>query len=297
VARQLVLPCSKLALVVLGTALLAACNHAFYFPSRRVFYRPTIEYESVRLNTPDGERLHGLWFPPSPETRARGTVVQFHGNAGNVTSNFPGFAWLTEHGYAFFTFDYRGYGRSTGQPSRALVRSDALTAIRWVQERTRAEAAPDLVLYGQSLGGAILLSALEQLRDRRRIAAVIIEGSFHSYEEAAASIFWNSPLLFPFTGFAYALVDEQLSPGPAVPRVSPIPLLVIHDARDPLVSVRSGIALFRAARPPKTLWVIDNARHLGALDDPDVRQALLAWIADQKQLRSMTKDDGDRLSR
>src|SRR5688500_8832649 len=82
---------------VLSTALLlyltvvllvfALQEHLVYFPnmpSRGISATPTsvgLPYESVSILTEDAERLHA-WFVPAPS--ARGTLVHFHGNAGNI---------------------------------------------------------------------------------------------------------------------------------------------------------------------------------------------------------------------
>ena len=52
-----------------------------------------------------------------------------------------------------------------------------------------SQAGEKLVLYGQSLGGAVLLRALADVEDRKRVRAVVIESSFASYQEAKPSFF------------------------------------------------------------------------------------------------------------
>lgn len=57
-------------------------------------------------------------------------------------------------GYGVLIFDYRGYGRSTGQPSEAGLYRDAQTA--WDRlTRQRGIALGRIVLFGESLGGAV----------------------------------------------------------------------------------------------------------------------------------------------
>ena len=41
-----------------------------------------LKYEDVRFDTADGERLHG-WYVPA--VNARGVLLFFHGNAGNIS--------------------------------------------------------------------------------------------------------------------------------------------------------------------------------------------------------------------
>jgi len=262
--------------LVLGAS---SCNRLFYFPSDRLYSVPRAEHRDVLFRTADGVELHAWYFPPRGGAKPRGTFVQFHGNAGNLTSHHRSLVWVTEHDYALFSFDYRGYGRSGGAPTRAGVHLDALAAIDWTLERAPGGGAPrDVVLYGQSLGGAVLLRAFDDVRERARVRAVIIESSFHSYEEVAASVLWRHPLLAPFTGFGFALVSDAYSPAASVARVSPIPLLVLHDVYDPVVPWRFGAAIHGLGRAPKTFWVTHRGGHAQSAEDLDLRRALLAWI-------------------
>ncbi len=240
------------------------CTSMVYMPSRKLLGWPHERPDDVWMRARDGTRLHA-WLLHAQSGPARGTFVQFHGNAGNMTSHFAALDWVTRYGYNLFTFDYRGYGQSAGTPDQAGVDQDAVAAIRTVQRRVSARKdGPDLVLFGQSLGGAVLLRALDDVHDRKRIRAVIVEGTFTSYQEIAASVLWRAPLLFPFTGFAYALVSDAYAPDESIPRISPIPLLVIHDLHDPVVPFRFGVAVYDLARQPKTLWPVDYGAHIRA---------------------------------
>jgi fermentation-respiration switch protein FrsA (DUF1100 family) len=107
---------------------------------------------------------------------------------------------------------------------------------------------------------------------------VVIESSFSSYQEAGAGVLYRHPLLYPFTGFAYALMNDDYGPAAHIGHVSPIPLLVIHDVFDDVVSWRQGASVYRLAREPKRFWVTHRGGHVRANDDIDLRRALLAWL-------------------
>lgn len=237
---------------------------------------PAGEHHDVTIPTHDGARLHG-WFLPAVG-RVRGTIVQFHGNAGNVTSHFLQFAWAPRYGYAVLCFDYRGYGLSPGVPSAEGLEADALAAIHFAQHLPESEGGKKLVLYGQSLGGAVLLHALARVPDRRRIGAVVIEGSFHSYEDAAAGVLFRHPLLFPLTGLAYATISDSHDPAPYVAGVSPTPLLVIHGTRDSVIAPAFGRAIYDLGREPKQLWLVEGGGHIDLLKKPELRERLLAYL-------------------
>ncbi|MEN9724179.1 MAG: putative lipoprotein, partial [Pseudomonadota bacterium] len=200
-------------LLIVGTMVASGCSHLAYQPSRFHYGYPErakIHYEKVDFKSRDGTALTG-WFFPAVKRNSRGpipTVIQFHGNAENMTSHFFSLYWLIEAGYNVFTFDYRGYGRSEGSPDQAGVNLDVLAAIDYVRGRIPASnSCRDLILYGQSLGGAALARGLADLEDRSRISAVILEGSFYSYRKIAQDILRRVWLTYLFQHLAYVLVS------------------------------------------------------------------------------------------
>lgn len=270
---------SRVALLVaalLFAAATSACNGMFYFPSRGLHGYPTRVFHKVELEASDGVKLRGWLFPAQGEKK--GTFVQFHGNAGNVSSHFKALSWVTQCGYSFLTFDYRGYGESAGYPWPEGVRRDALAAIDYAHDLPRGSEEKDLILYGQSLGGAVLLDAYPHVRDKRRVRLLVVEGSFHSYQEVAASVLWKSWLFLPLTGLAYATISDDHAPYRSVAKVAPTPLLIIHGERDDVVPLSFGLSLYRLARPPRTLWIVPGGRHIDAMSRPEYRRALLDFV-------------------
>ena len=108
-----------------------------------------LAYESVELETADGESLHG-WFVPA--SHAKATVLFFHGNAGNISQRIDYLSMFYRLGYNTFIFDYRGYGESSGKPTEQGTYRDAVAAWRYITEK-KAIPPADVVLFGESLGG------------------------------------------------------------------------------------------------------------------------------------------------
>ncbi len=99
---------------------LISCTNLFYQPSDRQFYRPEafkLTYQDIYFQSSDGTKLHGWFF--KGKGKPKGTIVQFHGNAENISSHFLNLAWLVLEGYNLFTFDYRGCNlRSRATPEQ-----------------------------------------------------------------------------------------------------------------------------------------------------------------------------------
>ncbi len=194
-----------------------------------------LEYEEVRLNTGDGESLHA-WFVPVPQPQ--GTVLLFHGNAGNISHRLGYLSMLHRLGYSSFIFDYRGYGKSSGRPSEQGTYRDSeaawhyLTVVRNIEPRR-------IALLGESLGGAVAA----WLASRQQPGALVLASVFISVPDLGAEIYPFLPVQllarFDYNTRAYLQNVEA-------------PVLIAHSREDDIVPYRHGQALFEAAREPKT---------------------------------------------
>jgi fermentation-respiration switch protein FrsA (DUF1100 family) len=271
----------RLAVVWLAALLGGGCvSGLFYHPTADV-YRVASQVgtpcEEVWFASADGTRLHGWWLPA--QGPAKGTIVHLHGNAQNLTAHAAYVLWLPREGYHVLTFDYRGYGQSAGEPDRHGLFLDAAAAIAYA--RGRPDATPDrLVVYGQSLGAANALAVVGETRPTG-VRAVIAEAPFASYRgivrDKLRQLWLLRPLRWPLS---WVLLSDRHSPAPAVGRIAPVPLLLIHGTADEVIPVHHSERLFAAAGEPKTLWLIPDGHHADAMfrDGKAHRQRLLAWL-------------------
>lgn len=104
----------------------------------------------------------------------------FHGNAGNIGYRLPIGKILAEDiGCNVLMLQYRGYGLSTGTPNEKGINIDAQTGLDYIRERAELRGTR-IILYGQSLGGAVSIAlAAKNLRDKD-IAGIILENTFTS---------------------------------------------------------------------------------------------------------------------
>ena len=137
------------------------------------------DYEELMITTPDGESLSAFLCRPSNKQYAKNvTLLMFHGNAGNIGYRLPIAKILeSELGVNILLLQYRGYGLSTGSPNEKGLNIDAQTGLDYIKQR------PDLrntkiVLYGQSLGGAV--SVRLAVQNPGDISAILLENTFLS---------------------------------------------------------------------------------------------------------------------
>ncbi len=101
-------------------------NSLVYHPTREVEQTPAVPFSDVEIETEDGEHLHGWWVPARSPPLAH--LLFLHGNAGNIGDRAPHVDLLTAVGLDVLSFDYRGYGRSSGRPSEEGTYRDAWAA-------------------------------------------------------------------------------------------------------------------------------------------------------------------------
>jgi hypothetical protein len=272
-------------LFILGltAALLAGCNGVFFFPDPARMSSPDqlgLKYEDVYLPANDDTRLHA-WFLPAVG-KAIGTILFLHGNAENIGTHIMSVHWLPAQGFNVFLLDYRGYGDSSGKPSVEGVQDDVDSAMRTLL--ARPDVDPDrIVMFGQSLGGAIAIYNVTHSPYRQHIRALAVESAFASYRQIAReklAAFWLTwPLQYPLSW----LISDQYSPAGAVAGISPIPLLIIHGDHDPIVPVAHGKRLFELAREPKQLWIVPGGGHIQAFQHRDYRDRFVAYLTEVLQ--------------
>lgn len=270
-----------IAIILLISA--SSCSYLFYQPSKEVYYDPKsfdLQYQEVsflseKLKTDDNNyptpKLNGWVFYPQQMANVaanaaananenknedkknicKGTVVYFHGNGENITTHFLGMAWLARAGYSVFIFDYRGYGKSEGDPDQNGLYHDALSALTYGQklhlEKCKTVNPQSLfIVFGQSLGGVVSLRAIMDYNLRSQIDLVVIDSSFSSYQNIAfdkLTSFWFTWLFSPL---AYLLVSDEMEVKSMLGKFDR-PLLVIHGTADTLVPFKFGKQIFDLA--------------------------------------------------
>lgn len=254
--------------VVLGGvgALLTSILHVFLFhPSSDEVPEVARVAERVAYRAEDGVRLEG-WLVRARGRRHR-TVVSFHGNAATASGMWPFGVWLAQRGSDVLLAEYRGYGRSEGRPSARGIERDAEAAVRFLLE-ARGVAPSELVVHGQSLGGAAALAALAG--PAREAAGGIVESTFTSLHDMARVV-----VGLPLTRLvpdAWAL-DNLARAGEVR-----APMLQIHGDRDEVIPYALGERLRERLRPRRFVRVRGGAHNLERAEVNDAIDAFLREV-------------------
>ncbi|HSE00434.1 MAG TPA: alpha/beta hydrolase [Burkholderiales bacterium] len=240
-------------LIPLGIAYGAVLVLVFLFQSHLVFFPGTgreavltpqsygLRFDSVQIRTADDETLDAWWVPAEG---ARGVVLFFHGNAGNISHRLDYLQMFHRLRYTTLIVDYRGYGKSTGTPSEAGTYRDAEAA--WEYLRHARMARPqDIVIAGESLGAAVAtwLAAEVSLAEGKGPGAVLLFSTFTSVNDLGAQVYWFLPVrLLSRIGY-----DNQAN----LKRIR-APVFIAHSRDDDIVPYAHGKRLYETANEPKT---------------------------------------------
>ncbi|MGE3975065.1 MAG: alpha/beta hydrolase [Bdellovibrionales bacterium] len=251
---------------------LSGCSSLLYYPTRLKYSEPTklgYGYVEEKFESSDGTKLLGWYFPAATskedlkkKTKATTTIIHFHGNGENMSSHYHSLVWLTKESFNLFSFDYRGYGGSEGEPDPAGVHKDALAAIKYILEDRVGDKPERVILYGQSLGGAVLMGAYDSIPKKEKISAVVIESSFPSYQRIARQKLAENWWSWIFQPLAYVVLSDKYSGEKKIEKISPVPLFVLHGDKDPIVGFENGEKVYELAKEPKFFWRIPGGQHL-----------------------------------
>uniref|UniRef100_A0A0B7KIY7 AB hydrolase-1 domain-containing protein n=1 Tax=Bionectria ochroleuca TaxID=29856 RepID=A0A0B7KIY7_BIOOC len=244
--------------------------------------------------TPDGERLHSWHILPlrayidnQPELLAQGSglvdsfeetlnfkllknnpnarlVLYFHGTSGTIASGWRPDSYRSIYAADpinthILAFDYRGYGKSSGEPSEGGIIQDALTIAAWAMEV--AGIPPErIVIYGQSLGSAVSIALVNELVKREQkthFAGLVVTATFSDVAQLAATyrIGGVIPVLSPvakvgplfkyFTSRLTSTWDNQKRLGEIIELAEQFDITLLHAEDDPIIPIGHSHRLFR----------------------------------------------------
>jgi pimeloyl-ACP methyl ester carboxylesterase len=226
-----------------------AVTHAFALPpqTREVFIPVAV-----------GIQLNALYY--QQPGASRGLLLYFPGNAHNLQS------WLDTHapavlhwGFDVLVADYRGFGKSEGQPSgQPQLYADAEQVYHYA---LRLGYQPkQVVLYGYSMGGA----SATYLATAHAARALVLESAYSSINEIP---------LFKDKAPAYALNNSEQA------RHIDVPTLMLHGTADQDITPDHAQRVYANLRTPrKQLVLIEGGGHGNLRQRPEYLGLLDAFL-------------------
>ena len=231
-----------LALSVVLAAYILLGAFATFVSDSLIFPTPPSSYKDnekiIKLRLPSEETISAIYLPNAD---ARYTIIYSHGNNEDIGTMMPDIVELRTRGYSVISYDYPGYGTSTGAPSE----SKCYESIEAVYQHlvNKLHTPPHrIILYGRSLGSG----PTTDLASKVQVAGVIYEGAFSS---AFRVMTWKN--ILPWDKF------DNLSKIKAINS----PALFIHGKQDGIVALWHGKKLHKHAKHPKMFYWVDDAGH------------------------------------
>lgn len=203
----------------------------------------------------DGEKVIA-WFIPAPAASAdnpKPLVMFFHGNAEIIDTQDDRIAGHRANGCSVLLPEYRGYGRSSGQPSQQALVEDAEYFLDLALKRPDVDPTR-LVIHGRSMGGGIAA----QVAARHKPRAMILGSTFTSMRTIGAR-----------KAFVPGFLIKHTMDTAAVLRELDVPLLIFHGNVDNIVDVAYGRELNSIANSSRLVEL--NCSHNDFPGDEDER--------------------------
>ena len=225
---------SYLAVFAVGYALL--CGWMFA-TQRSQMYFPTPPSEAAHAQASwidsAGERIK-VWVVSRPGPAA---LLYFGGNAEDVAGTVDSlFAAIPDR--SLYLVNYRGYGGSTGRPTEAGLRADALAIYDDVRRRHA-----DVAVMGRSLGSGVAV----HVASARPVERLVLVTAFDSLANVAAAHFAWLPVR--------TLLKDRYESAARARDVSARVLMVLAE-RDEIVPRARSDALAAAFRPGQAEVVV-----------------------------------------
>jgi pimeloyl-ACP methyl ester carboxylesterase len=202
--------------------------------------------QDVFIKSTNGAVIHGLYVVNPHATK---TILLSHGNGANVSYMSGYINLLLDSGASVFAYDYRGYGRSTGEPTLEGVVDDAVAAYDFLLQQ--GVQAKNIVAAGLSLGTGVSC----QLAQRREVSGMILMAAYTDLMRVGRErLAWLR--LYPDPSFPSQMLDSRTALSKVHPKT-----LIIHGAKDTLISIQHALDLKKHAVGELDLMVVPDGDH------------------------------------
>jgi len=234
------------------------------------FSHETATLEEVTIYSgPDSLALNAWWLT-HPDAEA--TVLFFGGQGFYLVQSAPYVEAFADLPVNVLMVDYRGYGKSEGEPSVAGLKQDAGQALAYLEE-AQGVAPASVIVHGHSLGSFVAL----HLAEGQDLGGVVLENPVTNVQDWSRSLIPWFLRLFVSLDFSEALRAENNTT-----RIRSLerPVLIVAGAEDDVAPLSMAETLHAEAPvEQKSLVVVDDGGHNGLMAKTSVRDAYRTFTA------------------
>ena len=236
----------------------------------------------LMLNTKDHHRIATLHYKQGHKK----VVVLAHGffNNKDVYLFQEISKELSKH-YDVVAFDFRGHGKSSGLFSWTSKESADIQAVLAYVKDFGYEA---IALMGFSLGAAISLIEAAQNQEIKTVIAVSAPYDFWKidYHFWEPGMWQDLKLNLGYKGKGKGVLpgnpwESKVTPISIVDKIAPRPVLFIHGSDDWLINSRHSKELYKKAKEPKKIEIIEKGGHAEKIYDDHPKafmKVCLDWL-------------------
>lgn len=257
-------------LLVIITSLNLIVDYMLLFPSRNTPSIPSDDRgggREVRIPV-GGQHLHGWlfdWFPPERYPEAK-YIIYCHGNAGHVGHRRFIVDICRRVNCNLLLFDYRGFGKSSGEAKLEYLIPDVEAVFQWLTQRVNSR---QVIVWGESMGGSVAT----WLAAHHDLGGLILMATFRSLPAVI-----NDHLGLAGTLISYIVpklrrypVSEQL-----IGRVKS-PITIMHSLTDEVIPHHHAVALQDAIQHHQQQRMVIRGAHAQPIIDQHQLKQLFAF--------------------
>jgi uncharacterized protein len=236
---------SALILLIMASSIFDLQYKLLYYPSSFVPSKESLSHDNLQSWPSEAHDYRG-YISDTGKSKAIGTVIVFHGNAGTAADRAYYVNALRPLSYRVLLAEYPKYGGRSGELGEASFINDARETI---QLAFKQYGSP-IYLLGESLGCGVVAAAVKDMQVP--IDGIILITSWDSLRSVAQKML----PIFPVSWF---LKDSYDNIGNLKSYNGKI--AIIGAERDDIIPIGHANNLFEALPGNKKKWVIQGAGH------------------------------------
>lgn len=213
------------------------------------------DFEEINFTTTKDITLNALLFKTKYHP-SKGVIYNLHGAGGNISNKNEFARIFTDKGYDFFTFDYRGYGKSNGNyHNESELYHDTNLGYRQLLKRGYKEH--EIIVLGVSLGTGLASHVAANNKPKH----LVLVSPYYNLPDMANHLPFPSLKFIKYLPTNF-LLNYKLNNQEHIKQCQ-MPITIFHGTDDKLIYFESSLKLKRYLKPTDTLIAVKGGKHDG----------------------------------
>ena len=263
-------------LIVVYNSVPWAENKVLFYPSKKFHWKPDVSYQDVYIDIDNPNIVYNT--RPKKECKRRyingwhfnnypgsNTVMYCHGNTLNISHRSYIVDICCQFELNLFIFDYRGFGKSSGKPSKRYVRKDGETAYKFLTQHCGIEGE-NIIIWGESLGGYCATWVASRFPSR----SLILLCSFSGLDDAITYYFdsgLGQSLASLYSSMASMRYD--IMPNRKYIKRVKCPVAIMHSKEDDIIPYECAKILYKNVSHDSKVLITIKGGHSSPLIDKE----------------------------